>query len=48
VDAIRDLPSLGPGATSLLDVSVPGMLQGDHASAVLMPSTNFIEPDAVE
>jgi hypothetical protein len=37
VDASRDLPSLGPGATSLLDVSVPGVRQGDHASAVLMP-----------
>jgi len=41
------LPSLAPGATSLVDVAVPGARQGDIASAALASSTRFIELDAV-
>ena len=41
-----DLPSLAPGATSLLDVTVPGARQGDLAQAALASSTHFIELDA--
>ena len=41
-----NLPSLAPGATSLLDVTVPGCRQGDLADAVLASSTRFIELDA--
>ena len=41
-----DLPSLAPGATSLLDVTVAGARQGDIAHAALASSTRFIELDA--
>ncbi|MBX6741341.1 MAG: hypothetical protein IRY87_04740 [Acetobacteraceae bacterium] len=41
-----DLPSLAPGATSLLDVTVAGSRQGDLAAAALVSSTRFIELDA--
>ena len=41
-----DLPSLGAGATSLLDVSVPGARVGDMAGASLATSSRFIELDA--
>jgi hypothetical protein len=41
-----DLPSLAPGATSLLDVTVTGCRQGDLAAAALASSTRFIELDA--
>ncbi len=41
-----DLPSLAPGATSLIDVTVSGARQGDLASASLVSSTRFIELDA--
>jgi len=41
-----DLPSLAPGATSLLDVTVPGCRQGDLAQAALAASTRFVELDA--
>jgi hypothetical protein len=41
-----DLPSLAPGATSLLDVTVPGCRQGDLAHAALASSTRFVELDA--
>lgn len=41
-----DLPSLAPGATSLLDVTVAGCRQGDLADAALASSTRFIELDA--
>ncbi len=41
-----DLPSLAPGATSLLDVMVPGCRQGDRAAAALDSSTRFVELDA--
>lgn len=41
-----DLPSLAPGATSLLDVTVPGCRQGDLADAALASSTRFVELDA--
>jgi len=41
-----DLPSLAPGATSLLDVSVNGARQGDLAHAALASSTRFIEVGA--
>ena len=41
-----DLPSLAPGATSLLDVTVNGARQGDLAHAALASSTRFIELDA--
>ncbi|HYZ34469.1 MAG TPA: hypothetical protein VE684_19540 [Crenalkalicoccus sp.] len=41
-----DLPSLAPGATSLLDVTVTGCRQGDLADATLASSTRFIELDA--
>jgi hypothetical protein len=41
-----DLPSLAPGATSLLDVTVTGCRQGDLADAALASSTRFIELDA--
>ncbi len=46
-EVARDLPSLAPGATSLLDVTVPGCRQGDLAAAALASSTRFVEPDAV-
>ena len=38
-----DLPSLAPGATSLLDVTVGGARAGDLAQASLVSSTRFIE-----
>jgi hypothetical protein len=41
-----DLPSLAPGATSLLDVTVAGARQGDLAHAALASPTRFIELDA--
>ena len=41
-----DLPSLAPGATSLLDVTVSGTRAGDLAEASLVSSTQFIELDA--
>jgi hypothetical protein len=41
-----DLPSLAPGATSLLDVTVNGARAGDLAQASLVSSTWFIELDA--
>jgi hypothetical protein len=41
-----DLPSLAPGATSLLDVTVNGARAGDLATASLVSSTRFIELDA--
>jgi hypothetical protein len=40
------LPSLAPGITSLLNVTVPGCRQGDLAQASLASSTRFIELDA--
>jgi hypothetical protein len=42
----RDLPSLAPGATALLDVTVNGARAGDLALASLVSSTRFIELDA--
>jgi hypothetical protein len=42
-----DLPSLAPGATSLLDVTVNGARAGDSATAPLVSSPRFIELDAV-
>jgi len=41
-----DLPSLAPGATSLIDVTVSGARAGDLAQASLVSSTRFIELDA--
>ena len=41
-----DLPSLAPGATSLLGVTVNGARAGDLAQASLVSSTRFIELDA--
>ncbi len=41
-----DLPSLTPGATALLDVTVNGARAGDLAQASLVSSTRFIELDA--
>ena len=41
-----DLPSLAPGATSLIDVTVNGARAGDLATASLVSSTRFIELDA--
>jgi len=41
-----DLPSLAPGTTILLDVTVTGCRQGDLAEAALASSTRFIELDA--
>ncbi|WP_027285837.1 pectate lyase family protein [Rubritepida flocculans] len=41
-----DLPSLAPGATSLLDVTITGCRQGDLAQAALASSTRFVELDA--
>ena len=41
-----DLPSLAPGATSLIDVTVSGARAGDLASAPLLSSTRFVELDA--
>jgi hypothetical protein len=38
-----DLPSLAPGATSLLDATVNGARAGDLAQASLVLSTRFIE-----
>jgi hypothetical protein len=41
-----DLPSLAPGATALIDVTVNGARAGDLAAASLVSSTRFIELDA--
>ncbi|MGK7871150.1 hypothetical protein [Falsiroseomonas sp. E2-1-a20] len=41
-----DLPSLAPGATALLDVTVNGARAGDLPTASLVSSTRFIELDA--
>ena len=41
-----DLPSLAPGATALIDVTVNGARAGDLAQASLASSTRFIELDA--
>ncbi|MFC7542555.1 hypothetical protein ACFQU2_28040 [Siccirubricoccus deserti] len=41
-----DLPSLAPGATSLIDLTVNGARAGDMASASLVSSTRFVELDA--
>jgi hypothetical protein len=41
-----DLPSLAPGATALIDVTVSGARAGDLAQASLVSSTRFIELDA--
>ena len=41
-----DLPSLAPGATALLDVTVNGARAGDLATTLLVSSTRFIELDA--
>jgi hypothetical protein len=41
-----DPPSLAPGATSLLDVTVTGCRQGEVADAALASSTRFTELDA--
>ncbi len=41
-----DLPSLAPGITSLLDVTVASCRVGDLADAALASSTRFIEFDA--
>jgi len=41
-----DLPSLAPGATSLIDVMVSGARAGDLAQASLVSSTRFIELSA--
>jgi hypothetical protein len=46
VEMSWDLPSLAPGATSLLDVTVNGARAGDQAQASLVSSTRFIELDA--
>jgi hypothetical protein len=40
------VPSLTPGATALLDVTVNGARAGDLAQASLASSTQFIEIDA--
>jgi hypothetical protein len=47
VETTWDLPSLAPSGTALIDVTVPGVQQGDHASAALVSSTRFVELDAV-
>jgi hypothetical protein len=41
-----DLPSLAPGATSLIAITVNGARAGDLASASLVSSTRCIELDA--
>jgi len=41
-----ELPSLAPGATSVIDVTVSGARAGDLAQASLMSSTRFIELNA--
>ena len=38
-----DLPSVAPGATALLDVTVNGARAGDMATASLVSSTRFID-----
>jgi hypothetical protein len=38
-----DLPSLAPGATALIDVTVNGARAGDLAQASLVRSTRFID-----
>ncbi len=46
VEMSWDLPSLAPGATSLVDVTVNGAPAGDLAQPSLVSSTRFIELDA--
>lgn len=46
VEVSWDLPSLAPGATSLIDVTVNGARAGDLVTASLVSSTRFIELDA--
>ncbi len=46
VEVSWDLPSLAPGATALLDVTVNGARAGDMASASLASSPRFVELDA--
>jgi len=41
-----ELPSLAPGTTSVIDVTVSGARAGDLAQASLMSSTRFIELNA--
>ncbi|MBC7432365.1 MAG: hypothetical protein H7345_09895, partial [Rubritepida sp.] len=41
-----DLPSLAPGATALIDLTVSGARAGDLAQASLVSSTRFIELEA--
>ncbi len=41
-----DLPSLAPGGTALIDVTVNGARAGDLAEASPASSTRFIELDA--
>lgn len=41
-----DLPKLGPGTTSNVDVTVNGARAGALAQASLVSSTRFIEPEA--
>jgi len=41
-----DLPSLAPGATSLIYLTVNGARAGDLAQASLVSSTQFMELDA--
>lgn len=45
-EASWDLPSLAPGATSLIDVTVSGARAGGLASVSLVSSTRFIKLDA--
>lgn len=42
----RDLPSLAPGATVQIDVTMNGAWAGDLATSSLVSSTRFIELDA--
>jgi hypothetical protein len=46
VETPLDLPSLGPGAAHLVDLTVTGARQGDRAEASLASSTRFIELNA--
>ncbi len=41
-----DLPSLAPGVSILVDVTVTGCQVGDLAEAAIVSSTRFIELDA--
>ena len=46
VETALDLPNLAAGAVHLVDVTVTGARQGDHAEASLASSTRFVELDA--